>query len=115
MHDVRAGDVLGHFRIRELLGRGGMGEVWAAEDLRLRRLVALKILSPEARAAPERLARFRREAEVLPALNHPNIVTVFDVDEVDGVPFFAMEHVDGTSLAERIPPAGLHLAELLEL
>jgi serine/threonine protein kinase len=109
------GHTLGHFRLLGRLGRGGMGEVWAAEDTRLRRRVALKLLPAPDDGHDERLARFRREAEALAALDHPNIVTIFSIEEAEHVTFLAMQLVDGTTLHERVPPSGLPLPELLEL
>ncbi len=106
---------LAHYQISAALGAGGMGEVYLARDTKLGREVALKVLPPELAGDPERLARFEREARALAALDHPNIVTVFSVEEADGVHFLTMAHVEGRTLAELIPPAGLPLARLLEL
>ncbi len=92
-----------------------MGEVFAAEDLTLKRRVALKILPPEFAHDPDRLARFRREAESIARLNHPNIVTVFSTEEVDGVHFITMELVDGRSLETATPAGGYGLEEFLSL
>ena len=81
------GQMLGHYRILDLLGKGGMGEVYLAEDSKLQRRVALKILSPTLSSDPGRRERFEREARAAAALNHPNIVTIHSVEELDGVPF----------------------------
>ena len=109
------GNTLGHYRILDLLGEGGMGTVYRAEDGKLHRSVALKVL-PEALAQdPERLSRFRREAELLAALDHPNIVTVYSVEEVDGVHFLTMALVEGESLEDRIPLGGLPVDDLLDI
>ena len=107
------GTILGHYRIVRALGRGGMGEVYAAEDTRLARLVALKVLPPAFAADADRLARFRREAQAVAALNHPNVVTIYSVEEAGGVQFLTMELVDGQTLAALIPPSGFALADLL--
>ncbi|MGB5392220.1 MAG: protein kinase, partial [Thermoanaerobaculia bacterium] len=81
------GTTLSQYRILEKIGEGGMGEVYLAEDTSLKRKVALKVLPAEMAADPERLARFKREAESVAALNHPNIVTIHSVEEVDGTHF----------------------------
>src|SRR5213596_1133090 len=92
-----------HYRIIRALGRGGMGEVYAAEDSKLHRQVALKIL-PEAMASdPERLQRFQREAQAVAALNHPNVVTVYSVEEAGGLHFLTMELVDGKARRDDEP------------
>jgi serine/threonine-protein kinase len=90
--------VLGHYRILEKLGAGGMGEVYLAEDSKLGRKVALKVLPPELAASPERLSRFESEAKAVAALNHPSIVTVHSVEEADGVRFITMELIQGKTL-----------------
>ena len=94
---------LSHYKILAKLGEGGMGEVFMAEDQRLERKTALKLLSPQFASDPERLARFRREAKTVASLNHPNIVTIYSVEEsVDG-PFLTMELIDGKTLDRIIP------------
>lgn len=109
------GKTLGHYRILEKLGSGGMGEVYAAEDMKLDRKVALKLLHPELAATPERRSRFEREAKTVAALNHPNIVTLYSVEEAGGHFFLTMELVRGKTLAEGIPKNGLALKRLFEL
>ncbi len=89
---------LGHFEITGSIGAGGMGVVYKATDLRLQRTVALKLLPPDLSSDPERRLRFEREARAASALNHPNIVTVHEIDRADGVDFIAMELVDGETL-----------------
>lgn len=96
------GRTLGRYRITGKLGQGGMGEVFAAEDLELRRTVALKVLSPAMADDPSRLSRFRREACALAALNHPGIVVIHSVDQAEGLHFLTMELVTGRSLAVRL-------------
>jgi Tol biopolymer transport system component len=109
------GNTLAHYTIVAGLGKGGMGEVYVAEDAKLHRRVALKVL-PEAMAAdPERRARFEREALAVAALNHPNIVTIHSVEEADGVHFITMELVEGQTLTKMLPRSGFSLSELLQI
>lgn len=89
------GKQLAHYRIVDSLGRGGMGELFVAEDTRLNRKVALKLLPADMAADPDRRARFEREAKAIAALNHPNIVTIHSVEEVEGLHFITMELVEG--------------------
>jgi Tol biopolymer transport system component len=106
---------LNHYNILEPLGKGGMGEVFAAEDTRLHRKVAIKVLSGLMAADIERRQRLEREAQAIAALNHPNIVTIHSVEEADGVPFIVMELVEGRPLAELIKVGGLPLGVLLRV
>ncbi len=112
---LAAGTRLAHYEIVALLGAGGMGEVYRARDTKLQRDVALKVLPPDTAADPERRQRFEREARAVAALNHPNIVTIYSVDDVDGRLFLTMELVDGQPLCELIRPGGLPLDRLLEI
>jgi len=91
------GRTLAHYRINAAIGAGGMGEVYRATDTKLNREIALKILPPDMARDPERLARFQREARTVAALNHPNIVTIYSVEEAEGVYFLTMELVEGRS------------------
>lgn len=109
------GRTVGRFRLLEELGRGGMGIVYRAEDLELQREVALKALPPEFAEHASRLSRFRREARSLAALNHPCIVTIYDVQELEGRLFLAMELVHGKELTEVIPAGGMELDKFLHL
>jgi eukaryotic-like serine/threonine-protein kinase len=105
----------GRHRILEETGRGGMGVVYKAEDTRLERTVALKFLPPELMRDEDAKARFIREAKAAAALDHPNICTVFEVDEVDGRTFIAMAFIEGRSLKDRIAAGPLPLEEALEI
>ena len=93
--------ILGHYEILEKLGEGGMGVVYKARDLRLGRIVALKMLSGERLDTVQR-ERLVREAKTASALNHPNIVTIYDIDSSDGIQLVSMEYVAGKSLAELV-------------
>jgi len=106
---------LAHYRILAPLGTGGMGEVYRALDTRLGREVALKTLPADVAADPERLARFRQEAQALAALDHPNIVTVHSVEEAEGTHFLTMGLVEGKTLDQEIPETGLPPARFLEI
>src|SRR5512134_1913403 len=109
------GTRLGTYEIVAPLGAGGMGEVYRAHDTRLGRDVALKVLPADVAAHADRLARFEREARTVAALNHPNIVTLFSVEDQDGFRFLTMELVEGQNLSALVIPGGLPLARLLEL
>ncbi len=113
--ELRPGQHLGHSRIGERLGAGGMGEVWEARDDTLKRIVALKVLPQELTGDRERLNRLQREAETLAALDHPNIVTIHSVEEADGVRFITMERIVGKRLSDLIPQGGLGLGRIFEI
>jgi serine/threonine protein kinase len=108
---LSAGTRLGPYEIMAPIGAGGMGEVYLAEDRRLRRCVALKVLPPTLVSSPERRARFEREAQAAAAISHPNICTVFDVGEENGQPFIAMEYCEGLTLAARLRERPLTIPE----
>ncbi len=110
------GETLSHYKILEKLGEGGMGEVYRAHDTsKLDRDVALKVLPEELARDPERLKRFEREAAVIAALNHPNIVTIHSIEEAGGLHFITMELVKGQTLSDVIPAGGLALARFFDL
>jgi TolB-like protein/Flp pilus assembly protein TadD len=109
------GRQLGAYRVLSLLGAGGMGEVYRARDTKLNRDVALKILPDAFALDVDRLARFRREARAVAALNHPHIVTIFSIEEQNGVPFMTMELIEGATLDQGIPGRGLPLARFFDI
>ncbi|HEY8144295.1 MAG TPA: protein kinase [Kofleriaceae bacterium] len=109
------GRTLGHYRIVEKLGEGGMGVVYLAQDTRLGRNVALKLLPQEALANPDSRARFEREAKVVAALSHPNIVTLYAVEEDEDIRYLTMELVDGKTLDELTPRQGFDPQQLLRI
>jgi serine/threonine protein kinase/tetratricopeptide (TPR) repeat protein len=109
------GTKLGPYEIQSPLGAGGMGEVYRATDTKLGRDVALKVLPAEMAQDPERLGRFRREAKALAQLDHPNIVTIYSVEESDGVHFLTMQLVEGRPLDRLICAGGLPLEQIVEM
>jgi serine/threonine protein kinase len=112
---LQPGEELGHYRIVRQIGQGGMGAVYLAEDTRLDRPVALKVLPPEVASSAVRLERFQREAKAVAALNHPSIVTIHSVEEAEGIRFLTMELVEGESLDHGLPPGGLPLARVFDV
>src|SRR5204862_4272279 len=99
---ITAGTFIAHYRIIELLGTGGMGAVYKAHDEKLQRIVALKVLPPDALTQEDRRRRFLQEARAASALNHPHILTVYEIGEADGKPYMAMEYIQGETLRQRI-------------
>ncbi len=109
------GSTLLHYSVMRKIGEGGMGEVYQAQDLKLNRQVALKILPDSFAYDPERLARFDREAKLLASLNHPNIAAIYGLEEAGGKRFLVLELVEGETLAQRIAKGPLPVDEALEV
>src|SRR6185436_19962763 len=107
------GTKLGRYEIRSKIGEGGMGEVYLAADTQLERKVALKILPADLAANQDRMRRFVQEAKAAAALNHPNIATIHEIGEADGVNFIAMEFIDGATLREKIHQKQTDLRKLM--
>jgi non-specific serine/threonine protein kinase len=112
---IAAGTMLGRYRVRAQLGAGGMGEVYLADDPKLLRQIALKVLSAEFCQDASLTARFLREAQAASALNHPGICTIYEIDDDHSPPFIVMEYVEGETLAERISAGGFEIAETVRL
>ena len=109
------GQTISHYIFAEKLGEGGMGVVYKAEDTKLKRLVALKFLSPHLLGDSEVKERFLREAQAAAALDHQNICTVYEIDEVDGETFIAMAFIEGPTVKEKIADRLLKLDEALDI
>jgi len=108
------GQHIAHYQILDILGQGGMGSVYKARDTQLDRIVAIKVLTPDKVANSERKIRFVQEAKAASALNHPNIVTIYDIGSADGVDFIVMEYIAGRTLEKAIPRDGLKPADVLK-
>src|SRR3954452_1625691 len=109
------GTTLSHYKIEDRIGQGGMGVVYRATDTRLGRVVAIKVIAADAAGDQDRRERFVKEARSASALNHPNIVTIHEVDHAEGIDFLVMELVSGRPLNEMISRGGLPVARALEL
>jgi serine/threonine protein kinase len=110
---LAVGQTLSHYTIIEKIGKGGMGVVYKARDTRLNRLVAIKTLPPERIVDQDRNRRFIREAKAASALNHPNIITIYEIDTTDRVAFIAMEYIKGKTIREVLPPGGFNAGQAL--
>jgi serine/threonine protein kinase/tetratricopeptide (TPR) repeat protein len=113
--DLVSGTRLGRYEIRSKLGEGGMGEVYLAQDTKLERKVALKILPAEVASHGDRMSRFVREAKAASALNHPNIITIHEIEQIDSVNFIATEFIDGETLRQRMRNPAMRLGEVLDV
>ncbi len=109
------GKTISHYKILEKIGEGGMGIVYKAEDLKLKRTIALKFLPPHALGSDDEKTRFLHEAQAAAAIEHPNIATVYEIDEVEEQIFIAMAYVEGESLKEKIEKGPVKLAETINL
>src|SRR2546422_7585272 len=109
------GRVIGHYEIIELLGAGGMGEVYLARDKTLVRQVALKLLPDYFTRDEARVRRFQQEARAASGLNHPNILTIYEISQIDGQHFIATEFIDGETLRERLNHTSMKLGEAIEI
>src|SRR5258708_7030692 len=113
MNDLPPNSTLSHYRIVSKLGAGGMGEVYLAQDTKLDRKVALKILPADVAANRDRMERFIREAKSAAALSHPNIAQIFEIGEHDGTHYIAMEYIEGVTLRDQIHRERAELRKLL--
>src|SRR3989454_3669190 len=112
---LKVGQQLGSYEITAWIGKGGMGEVYRARDAKVKRDVAIKILSDEFSHDPERVSRFQREAEVLASLNHPNIAAIYDLQEANGSRYLVLELIEGETLADRIARGPIPVEEALDI
>ena len=112
---ITSGTKLGRYEIRSKIGAGGMAEVYLAQDTKLDRKVALKILPADVAADRNRMSRFVQEAKAASALNHPNIITIYEIEQIDSVNFIATEFIDGDTLRQRLRNAPLKLGEVLDV
>ena len=112
---IASGTKLGRYEIRSKIGEGGMGEVYLAQDTKLDRKAALKILPADVAEHPDRMKRFVQEAKAASALNHPNIITIYETEQIDTVSFIATEFIEGETLRQRMKRASMKLSEVLDV
>src|SRR5262249_43424041 len=110
---LTANATISHYRIVSRIGAGGMGEVYLAQDTRLDRTVALKILPADVAADSERMRRFVQEAKAASALSHPNVAHIYEIGEANGTNFIAMEYVEGQTLDAKLKGRALEIAEII--
>src|SRR5207248_9656978 len=108
-------ETLSHYRVERLIGAGGMGEVYLAEDITLHRKAALKVLPSRSMEDEERVRRFKREARAASALNHPNIITLYEIGESNGVHFIATEFIEGLTARQRMTNGSMAFGEVLDV
>src|SRR5438093_1292967 len=113
--ELEANSTLSHYRIVKQLGAGGMGEVYLAEDTRLKRKVALKLLPAEFTQDADRVRRFEQEAQAASALNHPNIITIYEIGQAQGAHYIATEFIDGSTLRQQMMNGKITLHAALEI
>src|SRR5262245_1315284 len=112
---IEAGTKFDRYQILSQIGKGGMGEIYLAQDTRLSRKVAIKLLPAQYTEDPERLRRFEQEAQAASALNHPNIVTIYEIGEAEGRPFIATEFIEGSTLRQKIIAGKLSINDILDI
>ena len=112
---IAIGSLLGSHEIIDLLGKGGMGEVYRARDTKLKREVAIKILPEDFSRDADRVSRFQREVEVLASLNHPNIAGIYDLQEANSYPYLVLELIEGKTLADRIARGAIPVEDALKI
>src|ERR1051325_5445509 len=115
MKELEPPTTLSHYRIVSKLGAGGMGEVYLAEDTKLNRKVALKILPAEFASQRHRMQRFVQEAKAASALNHPNIITIYEIDKTDSRHFIALEFIEGKTLRKRLKRTEMKIDQVLDV
>ncbi len=115
MSTINSGQLILHYRVIEKIGQGGMGEVYTAEDTRLGRRVALKILPADTQEDAKAKRRLLQEARSASALNHPNIVTIHAIEETEGFTFIVMEYVEGETLKSLIERGSLEMSQSIDL
>src|SRR5205809_7907110 len=113
--ELSANNPLSHYRIVSKIGAGGMGEVYLAQDTKLDRKVALMILPADLAANQDRMRRFGQEAKAASALNHPNIITIYEIEQIDSVNLIATELIEGETLRQRMRSAPMKLGEVLDV